>query len=608
LRRGGRSLADPGRRARRPWAGWRRRSAALACAVLLAACAPRRAIDLGGFTLPDSQGERTRVLELNPGVTATLVAPAHVDVTRRVDLILYALPNGNTTAETIGRKPAPGIDWHFDIQNIGAQTRALRTRGLPQAIVAYMEAETRSWPEWRRVHGYGRANARIVEIVDQVRAAIGNPPHLAVTLTGHSGGGSFMFGFIEGQDSIPSWVERIAFLDANYNFDWGHGEKLVRWLRASPRHRLVVLAYDDRDVEIDGKKVITDSAGGTWRASERMMNYLREPFPFTLDTLGEFRRFRARPIEVLLHPNPERRILHTVLVGEMNGYMHALLTGRPDYDRGETVLKPARAYSAFVQDDVVLPAAVPADVPARPPHAATGSAFIASLADRSRAERERAILRELFAGNMPSFLRRPQTVTVKAVGPDSVEHVVAYEVMPDYLAIGSDGDFVRMPMLPYTAQDFCDAFGFVLPTRKMVNDIWAAAAVHLDPRPLTVEREAPATFVQHHRIIEEQLKGMARGGLVAGIKKDVVVSNQLQERPNRVAIYGWHHLNGQPIQPLYTGHIDWYVDYSHGIRPVRRWMRVDGVRRAYEDILQDPGVSYLLSDEGPIRVPRYEKP
>ena len=145
----------------------------------------------------------------------------------------------------------------------------------------------------------------------------------------------------------------------------------------------------------------------------------------------------------------------------------------------------------------------------------------------------------------------------------------------------------------------------------MVNDIWAAAKVQLDPRPLTVEREAPATFLQHHRIIEEQLKGTergARGAFVAGIKKDIVVTSKLQERPKRVAIYGWHYVNGQPIQPLYLGHIDWYVDYSHGIRPVRRWMRVDGVRRAYEDILADPRLSYLLSDEGPILVPRYEKP
>jgi hypothetical protein len=180
-------------------------------------------------------------------------------------------------------------------------------------------------------------------------------------------------------------------------------------------------------------------------------------------------------------------------------------------------------------------------------------------------------------------------------------------VMPDYLSIGSDEDFVRMPMTPYTAQAFCDAFGFVLPTRKMVNDIWAAAPVHLEPRPLTIERESPATFLQHHRIIEEQLKGAPRGSFVAGIKKDVVIGNALRDKSQRVAIYGWHYKDGKPIQPVYAGHVDWYVDYSHGIRPVRRMMRVNGVMQPFEKILKDSLAVSLLSDEGDIAVSRYDR-
>ena len=49
------------------------------------------------------------------------------------------------------------------------------------------------------------------------------------------------------------------------------------------------------------------------------------------------------------------------------------------------------------------------------------------------------------------------------------------EVMPDYLAVGSDDDFVRMPMRPQTAQQIADAFGCVLPTRKIVDAMDAAA-------------------------------------------------------------------------------------------------------------------------------------
>lgn len=580
----------------------------LLATLLLTACvthAPETAPS--GFVRSRTTGERVRALALYPGVTATIVAPARIDTTQRVDLILYALPNGNSTAETMGRRfsGAPGsVGWRYDIQHIGAATRALRERGMPQAIVVYLEAEGKSWPEWRRVQGYEVANPRIVRMVDQIRDAIGNPRDLHVTLTGHSGGGSFAWGFIDGQDSLPSWLDRIGFLDSNYSFEPRHGERIASWLRRDSSNMLVVLAYDDREIMLDGKRVVSDS-GGTWRATGRMIEALNPMFPLQRDTLGEFIRHRAPGIELLLHPNPANRILHTEMIGEMNGYMHAMLTGRAEYAAGSTVLEPKRAYTKYIVDSVKTVAATPPDIPARRAGAMSGSAFMASIASLDRAPREAQVLRELLAGNIPSFLRTYRAVTVTSTGPDSIRHTVSYDVMPDYLAIGSDSDFARIPMTPATAQAFCDAFGCVLPTRKMVNDIWAAATTHVEPRPLTEAREASPTFLQHDRIIAEQLRGAPRGAFVAGHKKDVVVSNKLAERADRVAIYGWHYLTGLPIQPLYTGHVDWYVDYSHGIRPVRRTVHVDGISRSYESVLRDPLLAHLLSDEGPIAAPRY---
>ena len=301
-----------------------------------------------------SFGESVRKLDISPGVTATIVAPAKLDTRDRVELILYALPNGNTTAQTIGRQMADGVDWHYDIQHIGAQTRALRELGLKQAVVAYLEADSRSWPAWRSALGYERANPRIVEIVDEVRRAIGNPGQLSVTLTGHSGGGSFAWGFIDGQQALPDWLDRIAFLDSNYSFEPRHGGKITEWLRRDAEHTLVVLAYDDREIMFEGKKVVSDS-GGTWRASHRMIENLQQSSSLTTDTLGDFIRYRGEQIEILLHPNPANRILHTELVGEMNGYMHATLVRRPGYAGADSLLKPVRAYSRWVEKDIVLP-------------------------------------------------------------------------------------------------------------------------------------------------------------------------------------------------------------------------------------------------------------
>ena len=266
-----------------------------------------------------------------------------------MDLILYALPNGNTTAQTMGRLMTPGLDWHYDIQHIAAQTRALRTMGLPNAVVAYLEAEKLSWPSWRSTHAAENANARIVQIVDSIRRVAGNAKDMTVTLAGHSGGGSFMFGFVEGQHSIPAWVNRIVFLDATYNFDsLQHGQKFADWLNANPSHKLVSLAYDDRNIMVDGKRVVSDS-GGTWRASHRMIRYLDPRYHLDSTTLGEFNRFHSAQIDLLIHPNPENKILHTTMIGEMNGYMHALLTGRSDYDSGPSLLKSERAYNRWVE-------------------------------------------------------------------------------------------------------------------------------------------------------------------------------------------------------------------------------------------------------------------
>jgi hypothetical protein len=87
--------------------------------------------------------------------------------------------------------------------------------------------------------------------------------------------------------------------------------------------------------------------------------------------------------------------------------------------------------------------------------------------------------------------------------------------------------------------------------------------------------------------------------LIAGVKKDVVISGKVSRDPkqNRVAIYGWHKPDGTAIQKLYTGHINWYVDYSHGIRLVYKKIKVAGKWMNYTEVLNDPVLKKLLCDE-----------
>lgn len=248
---------------------------------------------------------------------------------------------------------------------------------------------------------------------------------------------------------------------------------------------------------------------------------------------------------------------------------------------------------------------LPASADSAKPKDMACSDFLKSLYDKTREQWEVAIVQEVKAGRTPAFNKIFVTIKVEDTDSKGKSHTLLYEVSPDYLAIGSDVDFVRIPLTPMAAQPIADHLNCILPTRKMVDQIYKQASIKLPPKPLTENRNSLSTFVEHNRIIESQRVGKPIGSLVAGIKKDVVVTNLLQQRENRVAIYGWHQLDGKPIQPLTTVHVNWYVDYSHGIRLVKRQATLDGKGCDLRDLLKNPDLCFLISDEGPIEVPHY---
>jgi pimeloyl-ACP methyl ester carboxylesterase len=556
-----------------------------------------------GFTASPYFGEQ--VLELHLHDTRVVInAPQRMQPDKPTLLICYALPNGNTIEQTIGCAERADVDWHYYIQHIGAQTRFLRDKDRTENIVvAYLEADGKSWPAWRAK--YPDNGARIRQLVDDVAKRAGASQ---IALLGHSGGGSLIFGYLNGGDEIDARVQRIGFLDANYAYsdELRHGEKLLSWLRGDRARHLVVLAYDDRRIELNGKRVVSDT-GGTFRATAHMLDRMSKDVQFDQSTHGPLTTHLGlqNQIRFDVHSNPENKILHTRLV-EWNGFLHVMCWGTAlQGSCGEFCGDPV--YAKWVQP---APSSQPTTqpvstaIPSRPSSAPAGHAFAAQLLGLSNATREQAVLRELSSGNLPDFERRFVKIHAAFTSADGKVHQAEYRVMPDYLAIGSDDDFVRMPMTPATAQALADKFGCVLPTRKMVNDIYQEAAIKIAPEPMTENREATATFVEHNDRITKAIAG-GSGKLVAGIKKDVVVSNRLQEKPHRVAIYGWHQLNGQPIQPLTVVHNDAYVDYSHGVRLVMKEMLVDGKPATVPAVLASPDLCGLLSDEGPIARAHY---
>jgi len=233
----------------------------------------------------------------------------------------------------------------------------------------------------------------------------------------------------------------------------------------------------------------------------------------------------------------------------------------------------------------------------------TGSSFGSSIHDVPLgAARERAILQQILAGNTPTWMSMGKPVPVSWNN-----HYAVFWALPDYLCVGSNDDYLRCPVNPLTAQQIADAVGGALPTRKMVNAIWKMATVQLEPIPFPPGSEMTTTpyFLRHNVEIQKQLTERPFGALVAGHKKDIVVCKDL--RAGRVAIYGWHHISGAPIQPLNAvSHDCYYADYSHGARLVSKSVYVDDQR--YMDvgeILQSSELYGLLSDEGPLERTEY---
>ncbi len=564
---------------------------------------------LPGFTKSPYFDEQVREIKTDVDVRMLINAPAveKFDSKKPTQLIFYTTPAGNTLEQTMGCQYTAGMDWHFDIQHIAAQTRRLREVDESKNIVVVcIEPTPRSWPLWKKNHP---DHEKLVhKFVDDVAAMIPGKP-LSLVLSGHSAGGSFMFSYINGSEKSDPRVERIAFLDANYSYsdEEHHGEKFLAWLNANPNAHLVVLAYDDRKIELNGKRVVSDT-GGTYRASHRMIDFFNtHGASLAPSRAGDFESFTSadKRIFLTIHTNPQNKILHTLLVGEMNGFLHAMTFDTPLQEKWGKFNSGSRAYSKWIQPAEKTSTTQPATstsgkIPPRPANATGGRALMKQLAAIGPAEREETIIKEIVAGNFPQFLRNLKTITLK-----SGDHTAEVQVMPDYLALGSDEDFVRIPMLPGSAQKIADALGCSLTTRKLCDDIYKAADVKLAPQPMTEKREAVETFLQHHEMIEQQRGNKPPGALIAGIKKDIVISNRLKEKPHKVAIYGWHQPNGKAIQPLYVGHGDFYVDYSHGVRLVNKTIKVDGKEMAIEDVLKNPDLAPLVSDEGATDPPRY---
>jgi hypothetical protein len=258
-------------------------------------------------------------------VQITIDIPPGFSSSKKNEIILYALPNGNSTEQTMGKKMEPGDNWHFDIQHIKAQTGFIRKKWKEKNImVVYLENDYKSWPLWKTKHpDYISEVHRMVDTLYRMFST----SQTTICLNGHSGGGRFVFSYLDGVKSIPKYIDRIVFLDSDYGYETKYGIQIHEWLKANKHHSLQVFAYEDSLVEVNGKRIVSDT-GGTWYRTHQMLKDLSAFYSFKSierDSLIIYKSLNHQ-IGFYLKPNPEKKIFHTTQV-ELNGFIHSILAG-----------------------------------------------------------------------------------------------------------------------------------------------------------------------------------------------------------------------------------------------------------------------------------------
>jgi len=289
------------------------------------------------------------------------------------------------------------------------------------------------------------------------------------------------------------------------------------------------------------------------------------------------------------------------------------------------------------------------DPPPRDKDDMTGSQFMRSVRNLSQAQIEERAFQQALRGNMPSFMR-PENFYEIAISEeiDGAQVEMRIRVAPDYFAIGSDDNFVRIPVSPLLARRLADHFGWVLPTSRIVDIVDREAGLGDTGRmtfnaapdiakrvtdPETQQRVSakwnhreygayegrwmmsPQFTEEQNEMIQEQIEAEneqrrrdnpdnpnipgVSDVLRAGHKKDIIYHNETVSR-RTVCIY---HPRRQSVN--YVSHHDRYMDYSHGFRAVDdsvevRYVERDGSRHSetlpMATILNDEHLYRMLSD------------
>lgn len=244
-----------------------------------------------------------------------------------------------------------------------------------------------------------------------------------------------------------------------------------------------------------------------------------------------------------------------------------------------------------------------------PPPGKTATELLADVPPDIGEEREDHLLQLFTEGQFPVWLRMWQEVNVE----DRDGNQGTFYVMPDFLCFGTDDDYCYAPMGGMNAERVLSLFDAVLPTPKMVADIYNESTSQIavtwgppyDGSMMRTERWP----IQTQRIREAMKETGARpGDLVEGHMKNVTVSEKMVANKGvDLSFWGWFDEDGKPIQGDSLAHGAGYCDYAHGVRGVLRTVAVNNALMTLAEALEQPEFCALFTRNGPFSPSSYRE-
>lgn len=228
------------------------------------------------------------------------------------------------------------------------------------------------------------------------------------------------------------------------------------------------------------------------------------------------------------------------------------------------------------------------------------SELLSGIPERMGEDREDHLHELFMSGQFPSWLRMWHEVNVS-----KGDLFGTFYVLPDFLCIGEGQDYCYTPMGALNAERVLNLFDAVLPTPKMVDDIYRACEFKQVAAPWGPPYDGSMT--RTHRWPKQttkawqglQASGARQGDLVEGHMKNVVVSEKMVEHQGvDLSFYGWFRADGSRIQGDSQAHGAGYCDYAHGVRGVLRQVVVNGTYMDLSKALEQPETCALFTYNG----------